>query len=112
MAAKKQEQQTEESICNNRLCPVHGTQKLKARGRVFEGIVVKKLSDRATIEMERMFKVSKYERYEKRRTKIQARVFPCMKDSFNVGDRIEISETRPISKTINFVVTKVVRRNN
>jgi len=107
----KKENAKVEISCNDRLCPIHGKDKLKLRGRIFEGIVIKKLSDKATIEMERMFKIPKYERYEKRKTKIHARLSPCLKNDFNVGDLIEVSETRPISKTIHFVVTKVIRRN-
>jgi len=96
--------------CKDRLCPIHGDKKLKLRGRTFEGTVTKKLPGRVTIEFERMLKIQKYERYEKRKTKIHARLPDCMKDSVNVGDLIEISETRPISKMIHCVVSKVIRR--
>ena len=97
------------SNCKDRLCPKHGDRKLKLRGRTFEGVVVKKLHGRVTIQFERMLRLPKYERYEKRRTKIHARLPDCMKDDVHVGDLIEISETRPISKMIHFVVSKVVR---
>ena len=95
--------------CNDRLCPKHGDRKLKMRGRVFEGAVIRKLPGRVTIEFERMLKLPKYERYEKRKTKIHARLPDCMKDDVNVGDLIQIAETRPISKMIHFVVAKVIR---
>ena len=96
--------------CNDRLCPIHGDKKLKMRGRTFEGVVIRKLQGRTTIEFERMLKLPKYERYEKRKTKIHARVPECMKDDFAVGDLIQIAETRPISKMIHCVVNKVVKR--
>lgn len=96
--------------CKDRLCPKHGDRKLKLRGRIFEGIVVKKLSDRVSIQFERMLKLPKYERYEKRKTKIHARLPDCMKNDVAVGDLIQIAETRPISKMIHFVVSKVVRK--
>ncbi len=99
-----------EISCTDKFCPIHGKNKLKLRGRVFEGIVVKKLNDRVSIQFERMFKIKKYERFEKRKTKIHARLPDCIKHDFNVGDLIEVSETRPLSKTIHFVVTKVIRR--
>lgn len=108
----KQSTQEKETICTDKFCPIHGDKKLRLRGRVFEGVVIKKLSDRITIELERMFKVPKYERYEKRKTKIHARLPACMKNDFEAGDLVEVSETRPISKTIHFIVSKVVRRNN
>ncbi|MCD4770813.1 30S ribosomal protein S17 [archaeon] len=95
--------------CKDRLCPKHGDKKLKMRGRTFQGEVVKKLPGRVTIAFERMLKLPKYERYEKRRTKIHARLPDCMKDDVAVGDLIEIAETRPISKMIHFVVSKVIK---
>ncbi len=96
--------------CKDRLCPIHGDRKLKRRGRTFEGVVVKKLSGRVTIQFERMLKLPKYERYEKRKTKIHARLPDCISDNVGVGDLIQIAETRPISKMIHFVVSKVVRK--
>jgi len=97
-------------ICKDRLCPKHGDKKLKLRGRTFEGIVIRKLQGKVTIQFERMIKLPKYERYEKRRTKIHARLPDCMKDEISVGDLIEVAETRPISKMIHFVVGKVVKK--
>ena len=105
--AKKAEVKVE---CNDRLCPIHGENKLKMRGRTFEGVVVKKLIGRVSIEFERMLKIPKYERYEKRKTKIHARLPDCMKDDVNVGDLIQVAETRPISKMIHTVVSKVIRK--
>jgi len=96
--------------CNDRFCPIHGDRKLKLRGRTFEGEVVKKLHGRVTIQFERMLKIPKYERYEKRKTKLHARLTDCMKDDVAVGDLIQIAETRPISKTIHFVVSKIIRK--
>jgi small subunit ribosomal protein S17 len=107
--AKKKVAKVVETVCNDRLCPVHGDRKLKMRGRTFEGAVIKKLHGRVTIQFERMLKLAKYERYEKRRTKIHARLPDCMKDDVAVGDLIQIAETRPISKTIHFVVSKVIK---
>ncbi len=97
--------------CKDRLCPKHGDKKLKMRGRTFQGEVIKVLPGRLTIQFERMLKLAKYERYEKRKTKVHARLPDCMKDDVAVGDLIEIAETRPISKMIRFVVSKVVRKN-
>ena len=98
--------------CKDRLCPVHGDRKLKMRGRTFEGVVVRKFPGRVTIEFERMFKLPKYERYEKRRTKIHARLPDCMSGDVEVGDLVLVAETRPVSKMIHFVVSNVVRKLN
>jgi small subunit ribosomal protein S17 len=108
---KKIEKKVEEKVeCGDRFCPVHGKDKLKMRGRTFEGEVIRKLSGKVTIQFERMLKLPKYERYEKRRTKIHARLPDCMKDDVEIGDLILIAETRPISKMIHFVVSKIVRK--
>ena len=71
---------------------------------------MKVLPGRVSIQFERMIKLPKYERFEKRKTKVHARLPDCMSGDFVVGDLIEISETRPISKMIHFVVSKVVRK--
>ena len=96
--------------CKDRFCPKHGDKKLKMRGRIFEGVVIRKRNTRVTIQFERMLKLPKYERYEKRKTKIHARLPDCMKKDVAVGDSVQIAETRPISKMIHFVVSKIVRK--
>jgi small subunit ribosomal protein S17 len=110
MAEEKKTKIEKEIVeCKDRLCHKHGDRKLKLRGRTFEGVVVKKLAGRVTIQFERMLKLPKYERYEKRRTKIHARLPDCMKSEVAIGDLVQISETRPISKMIHFVVSNVVK---
>lgn len=106
---KQKQTKIEKVDCNDRLCPKHGDKKLKMRGRTFEGIVIKKLPGRVTIQFERMLRLPKYERYEKRKTKIHARLPDCMKNDVMVGDIIQIAETRPISKMIHFVVSKIIK---
>ena len=92
---------------HDRDCPIHGN--LKARGRVFEGRVIRKFPNRVTIEFERMVRVQKYERYSKSRTKLHARLPACMEKEINVGDLIKIQECRPLSKIIHFVVIKKIK---
>ena len=107
--SEKQEEKTNtvEAAISDRDCPVHGT--LKARGRIFEGKVVKKFPKRIAIEFERMVYVRKYERYTKSRTKIHARLPVCMEKDINIGDLIRIQECRPLSKIIHFVVIKKIK---
>ena len=95
--------------CADKLCPFHGTKPVKLRGRVFEGEVVTKHHGRVKIQFDRTLYVPKYERYEKRRTKLHARLPDCLKDEINLGDYIQIAECRPISKIIHFVVVKKIR---
>ncbi|MDP3992520.1 MAG: 30S ribosomal protein S17 [Candidatus Pacearchaeota archaeon] len=92
---------------DDRDCPIHGN--LKARGRVFEGKVIRKFTNRVTIEFERMVYVRKYERYSRSRTKLHARLPSCMEKDIDVGDLIRIQECRPLSKIIHFVVISKVK---
>ena len=88
--------------CSDKDCHVHGN--LKARGRTFEGKVIKKFNKRVVIGFERMIYVKKYERYKKSKTKIHARLPVCIEKEINVGDMIKVQECRPLSKIIHFVV--------
>ena len=98
-----------EKECDDPNCPFHGH--LKVRGQILEGVVISdKMEKTVVVEREYLRYVKKYERYEKRKTKIHARLPDCMKDDVAVGDLILIAETRPISKMIHFVVSKVIRR--
>ncbi len=91
--------------CKDKKCPFHGG--LSLRGRTFKGVVSStKRFKTATIEWSRLSKVPKYERYEVRWTKVHAHIPDCMK--VNENDIAEISETRPLSKTKNFVITKIL----
>jgi small subunit ribosomal protein S17 len=94
------------TVCMDRLCPMHG--KISLRGRTFKGKVISKFPKRVAIEFERTLYIKKYERFAKRKTKLHARLPDCMKDEINIGDYIEIMECRPISKIINFIVTKKI----
>ena len=89
--------------------PYYGGTKL--RGRTFTGIVVSdKMQKTATIEWPRRFYLPKYERYEKRRTRVKAH----NPESVNAktGDTVKIAETRPLSKTKNFVIIEIVKKHN
>lgn len=90
--------------CTDVNCPFHGT--LPVRGQVLDGVVV---SDKSTsmVVVERTFEkmVKKYERYEKRRSKLHAHNPPCI--AAKIGDEVKIAECRPLSKTKSFVVVEV-----
>ena len=79
---------------------------LSLRGRVFVGTVVaKRMSKTITVEWGRRRIIPKYERYEKRRTRIHAHL-PDGSEEVNEGDVVVIMESRPISKTKNFVFVR------
>ena len=101
--------ETQEKQCDPKNCHIHGT--LKARGRVFDGKVIRKFHKRITIEFERMIYIRKYERYSKSRTKIHARLPICMEDQIQIGDLVKIKECRPLSKIIHFVVIEKIKGN-
>ena len=90
-----------EKECEDVDCPFHGT--LPVRGQILEGVVV---SDKApkTVVVLRSYlkKIAKYERYERRESKIHAHNPPCI--HAKVGDTVKIAECRPLSKTKSFVV--------
>lgn len=89
--------------CGDEDCPFHG--RLPVRGQVIEGVVV---SDKApkTVVVLRSYlkKIRKYERYEKRTSKIHAHNPPCI--NAHMGDTVKIMECRPLSKTKSFVVVE------
>ena len=98
---------TPQKTCDDHHCPFHG--KLSVRGRIFTGTVIKDVIHKtATIEFPRLFYISKYERFERRRSRIKAHVPTCI--DVKKGDTITIIETRPISKTKNFVAIKVNKK--
>ena len=108
-ATKKISEPTGEvkSECNDKNCHIHG--KLRTRGRIFKGKVIKKFHKRIVIEFERMIYIRKYERYAKSKTKIHARLPICMEDTINIGDYVKIQECRPLSKIIHFVVIEKIK---
>ncbi|MBW3004737.1 30S ribosomal protein S17 [Candidatus Woesearchaeota archaeon] len=78
---------------------------LSLRGRTFRGVVINDIMQKTvTVEWERRKHNTKYERYEKKRTRVKAH----NPESVNAkkGDLVEIQECRPLSKTKNFVVVK------
>lgn len=90
--------------CNDRHCVFHGS--LKIRGRQFTGFVRKAAAQKtAVVSWERLFKLPKYERYEKRRTIIRVHNPECI--NAKAGDRVSVVECRPISKTKHFVIIEV-----
>lgn len=90
---------------NNEKSPAPG--QIKTRGRKFKGSVVStKMEKTVTVKLTHLRKNSKYERYEKRTTRLKAHLPTEIK--VKEGDMVQIEECRPISKTKSFVVTQVI----
>jgi small subunit ribosomal protein S17 len=89
--------------CEDTNCPFHG--ELAVRGRVLEGVVVgAKMDKTVVVERDYLSYISKFMRYERRRSRIPSHNPPCI--DAKEGDRVIIAETRPISKTVSFVVVE------
>jgi len=92
--------------CEDIKCPFHG--KLKLHGRTFIGVVTSASSQKtAKVEWQRLFYLPKYERYEKRKSKIISYNPICI--NAKVGDKVKVIETRKISKTKNSVIVEVLK---
>ncbi len=89
--------------CEDSRCPFHGH--LKVRGKTLEGVIVS-VSNRQTVVIQRelMLRVPKYNRYERRRSKVHAHLPPCV--DAKEGDVAQIAECRPLAKTVSFVVVQ------
>ncbi len=87
--------------CEDRHCPFHG--RLPVRGQLLEGTVVSTAMQRtAVVERTLLHYVPKFERYEKRRRRYLAHSPPCL--NVQVGHRVRIAETRPLSKVVSFCI--------
>ncbi len=86
--------------CTDEKCPIHG--KLKTHGNTFTlKVTSTKSRDTVTGKREYSVKVPKYERYERRHSKITAHKPECI--DIQEGDKIKVAECKPISKNKHFV---------
>ncbi len=99
--------QAPDKECQDLHCAFHGS--LAVRGRQFTGTVTKaKAQKTAVVEWPRLMYIPKYQRYEKRKTKIQVHNPQCV--DAKVGDKVMIVECRKISKTKNFIILSRVEK--
>ena len=95
--------------CNDPNCPFHGT--LNVKKKTFDGIVTAdKMQKTVSVELERRIHIPKYERYEKRKSRLKAHNPPCI--NAKIGDIVRIAQTRPLSKTKNFVVVQILKKKD
>jgi len=93
-----------QTTCGDKKCPFHGN--LSTRGRVFKGKVVSaRMQNTVNVEWNRPFYLPKFERYEARRSRVKAHNPACI--NAKEGDTVTIAETRPLSKTVKFVVIEI-----
>lgn len=92
--------------CKDRKCPFHG--KVAVRGKFLTGRVAStKMTNTLVVERELLKLIPKYERYERRRSRIAAHCPPCLQ--VQVGDTVRIAECKPLAKTVHHVVVEKVR---
>jgi len=84
-------------------------QEVSVRGNTLTGLVVSaKAPKTVTVERKITSYVSKYQRYKKGKSKIQAH----NPESINAkeGDTVKIGETRKLSKTKSFIVLEILEK--
>lgn len=104
MAEKKEKVKAEEAAaCTDKKCPFHGD--VKVRGMAIIATVVSD-KPKKTVIVERPYLryIPKFERYERRTTRISAHNPDCVKA--RAGDRVRVAECRKLSKTKSWVVTE------
>ena len=75
----------------------------KKEGKTFQGVVVKTaMKDTATVSVERYVKHPKYQKYMRLSKKV---LVHDPANTAKVGDKVEIRETRPISKRKHFIIS-------
>jgi small subunit ribosomal protein S17 len=83
--------------------------RITTRGRTCKGTVVSsKAQKTVTVEWSRRIYVVKYERYQKKRSRVKAHNPPEM--DAKEGDEVVIMECRPLSKTKKFMVVEVLKK--
>ncbi len=95
-----------ETKCSDKKCPFHGG--VRIRGSVLEGVVVSdRMRNTVIVMREYLQYVPKYKRYMRKRSRIPSHNPPCI--AARTGDRVIIGESRPLSKTVHFVVLGKVK---
>ena len=95
--------------CNDKDCPFHGTTRI--RGKITSGVVVSKKS-RNTVIIRRDYVqfIKKYQRYERRNTRLACHLPTCLRNEINLGDLVRVGESRKLSKTKSFIVLNKITR--
>ncbi len=89
--------------CSDKFCPFHGTTRI--RGKITQGVVVsKKLRNSVIIRRDYVQFIKKFQRYERRNTRISVHLPECLWYEIEVGDLVRVGESRKISKTKSFIV--------
>jgi small subunit ribosomal protein S17 len=89
--------------CDDKYCPFHGSTRI--RGKITKGVVVSKKSrNTVIIRQDYVQFVRKYQRYERRNSRLACHLPSCLRNEINIGDLVRIGESRKISKTKAFIL--------
>jgi len=95
------------SECTDTECPFHGSTRI--RGKITKGVVVsKKSKNTVIIRRDYMHFIRKYQRYERRNTRLACHLPECLWHEIEVGDMVRVGESRKISKTKAFIVLEKI----
>jgi small subunit ribosomal protein S17 len=93
--------------CSDKDCPFHGSTRI--RGKITQGLVVSKKSrNTVVIRQDYVQFIRKYQRYERRNSRLSCHLPECLKDEINVGDMVRVGESRKLSKTKSFIVLEKI----
>ncbi|MHA2037674.1 MAG: 30S ribosomal protein S17 [Promethearchaeota archaeon] len=94
---------TKAEECQDQSCPYHGNTRI--RGKITQGIIVSKKSKNSVIiRRDYVQFVKKYQRYERRNTRLACHLPECLIHEVDIGDLVKVGESRKISKTKAFIV--------
>lgn len=89
--------------CQDQSCPFHGNTRI--RGKITQGIIVsKKSKNTVIIRRDYVQFIKKFQRYERRNTRLACHVPECLIQEVDIGDLVKVGESRKISKTKAFIV--------
>jgi small subunit ribosomal protein S17 len=95
--------------CNDKDCPFHGSTRI--RGKITQGVVVSKKSrNTIVIRQDYVQFVKKYQRYERRNSRLACHLPDCLRNVITIGDLVKVGESRKLSKTKAFIVLDKIER--
>ncbi|MCK4382765.1 MAG: 30S ribosomal protein S17 [Candidatus Lokiarchaeota archaeon] len=94
--------------CSDKDCPFHG--KTRIRGKITQGVVVnKKSKNTVIIRQDYVQFIRKYQRYERRNSRLACHLPECLDNEIEVGDLVRVGESRKLSKTKAFIVLDKIK---
>ncbi|MFX1236547.1 MAG: 30S ribosomal protein S17 [Promethearchaeota archaeon] len=94
--------------CLDKFCPFHGNTKI--RGKITKGVIVnKKARNSVIIRQDYVQFIKKYQRYERRNSRLACHLPECLRHDIDVGDLVIVGESRKISKTKSFIVLDKIK---